>query len=90
MCPGSVLQIPAGQPAVSDFQSELANRLGVGPRDTGHTPPEEEDRTSRKTRKKKKKREGKNGKSRSRTSSKLSHSSRRSGGTGECVEWCKL
>ena len=79
-------QTVAGQPAVTDFQSELANRLGVKPLEDSHTPSVTKEDGKKTSKKKKKKRDSKSGKSRSRTSSKMSHTSKRSGGAGECVE----
>lgn len=87
-------QSPA-EPMLTDFQSELATRLGVQPAPMASESPaakpgdeaegegegeEGERRPSKKKKKKKKKsRSSKTKSSRSRTSSKLSHSSRKTG-----------
>ena len=82
------------EPAVTDFQAELANRLGVQPaQETPEALPGEEGEGGRRPSKKKKKKMRKStsagglkkSSSRSRTSSKVSHGSKKSGGVCVCV-----
>lgn len=66
---------------MTDFQSELANRLGVQPAPEASESPAVEGEGRRPSKKKKRRSHSKKkGGSRSRTSSKLSRGSKRSGG----------